>query len=68
MDIFEPYVVVTLTSLGKSIGFGFVIGVAAFGTALGVGLIGVPARPVVIRMNLVLGCEKFLGFFLAFSL
>ena len=29
----------TLTVLGKSIGFGLAIGLAAFGTALGVGLI-----------------------------
>jgi F-type H+-transporting ATPase subunit c len=29
----------TLTTLGKSIGFGLAIGLAAFGTALGVGLI-----------------------------
>lgn len=29
----------TLTELGKSIGFGLAVGLAAFGTALGVGLI-----------------------------
>ena len=29
----------TLTVLGKSIGFGLAVGLAAFGTALGVGLI-----------------------------
>ena len=29
----------TLTLLGKSIGFGLAVGLAAFGTALGVGLI-----------------------------
>ena len=31
--------VATLTLLGKSIGFGLAVGLAAFGTALGVGLI-----------------------------
>ena len=34
-----PGVLATLTTLGKSIGFGLAIGLAAFGTALGVGLI-----------------------------
>jgi F-type H+-transporting ATPase subunit c len=31
--------IATLTLLGKSIGFGLAVGLAAFGTALGVGLI-----------------------------
>ncbi|HEY5660975.1 MAG TPA: ATP synthase F0 subunit C [Gaiellaceae bacterium] len=31
--------IATLTVLGKSIGFGLAVGLAAFGTALGVGLI-----------------------------
>jgi F-type H+-transporting ATPase subunit c len=41
MDIgfFAPEVVGTLTLLGKSIGFGLAVGLAAFGTAIGVGLI-----------------------------
>lgn len=41
MDIgfFAPDAVATLTVLGKSIGFGLAVGLAAFGTALGVGLI-----------------------------
>jgi F-type H+-transporting ATPase subunit c len=39
MEAFEPQVVATLTNLGKAIGFGLAIGLAAFGTALGVGLI-----------------------------
>jgi F-type H+-transporting ATPase subunit c len=36
---FEPDVLASLTVLGKSIGFGLAIGLAAFGTAIGVGLI-----------------------------
>ena len=32
-------VIATLTTLGKSIGFGLAVGLAAFGTALGVALI-----------------------------
>jgi F-type H+-transporting ATPase subunit c len=39
MEVFEPQVLATLTNLGKSIGFGLAVGLAAFGTALGVGLI-----------------------------
>jgi F-type H+-transporting ATPase subunit c len=39
MELFAPDVVATLTTLGKSIGFGLAVGLAAFGTALGVGLI-----------------------------
>jgi F-type H+-transporting ATPase subunit c len=39
MEIFGPHVLATLTTLGKSIGFGLAVGLAAFGTALGVGLI-----------------------------
>jgi F-type H+-transporting ATPase subunit c len=41
MDIafLAPGVLASLTVLGKSIGFGLAIGLAAFGTALGVGLI-----------------------------
>ena len=39
MEVFSPDVLATLTTLGKSIGFGLAVGLAAFGTALGVGLI-----------------------------
>jgi F-type H+-transporting ATPase subunit c len=39
MELFGPPVIATLTTLGKSIGFGLAVGLAAFGTALGVGLI-----------------------------
>jgi F-type H+-transporting ATPase subunit c len=39
MEVFDPHVLATLTTLGKSIGFGLTVGLAAFGTALGVGLI-----------------------------
>jgi F-type H+-transporting ATPase subunit c len=34
-----PDVLANLTSLGKALGFGLAIGLAAFGTALGVGII-----------------------------
>jgi F-type H+-transporting ATPase subunit c len=34
-----PYVLGTLSTLGKSIGFGLAVGLAAFGTAIGLGLI-----------------------------
>lgn len=34
-----PSALATLTLLGKGIGFGLAVGLAAFGTALGVGLI-----------------------------
>jgi len=37
LDLSLPFA--TLTVLGKSIGFGLAVGLAAFGTALGVGLI-----------------------------
>jgi F-type H+-transporting ATPase subunit c len=39
MEFFVPGVIGTLSVLGKSIGFGLAIGLAAFGTAIGVGLI-----------------------------
>jgi F-type H+-transporting ATPase subunit c len=39
MELFSVGLVATLTTLGKSIGFGLAVGLAAFGTALGVGLI-----------------------------
>jgi F-type H+-transporting ATPase subunit c len=39
MEVFEPQILGTLTNLGKGIGFGLAVGLAAFGTALGVGLI-----------------------------
>jgi F-type H+-transporting ATPase subunit c len=34
-----PYVLATLSTLGKSVGFGLAVGLAAFGTAIGLGLI-----------------------------
>jgi len=39
IGVFAPEMVATLTVLGKAIGFGLAVGLAAFGTALGVGLI-----------------------------
>jgi F-type H+-transporting ATPase subunit c len=39
MEALVPHVLATLTTLAKSIGFGLAIGLAAFGTALGVALI-----------------------------
>jgi F-type H+-transporting ATPase subunit c len=39
MAFLQPTILATLTSLGKGIGFGLAVGLAAFGTALGVGLI-----------------------------
>ena len=39
MEALVPHVLATLTSLGKSIGFGLAIGLAAFGTAIGVALV-----------------------------
>jgi len=39
MDFFDPTVVATLSVMGKSIGFGLAVGLAAFGTAIGVGMI-----------------------------
>lgn len=39
METFLPDVLATLTSLGKALGFGLAIGLAAFGTALGIGII-----------------------------
>jgi len=40
IEFFEASLpVATLTALGKSVGFGLAIGLASFGTALGVGLI-----------------------------
>jgi F-type H+-transporting ATPase subunit c len=38
VDVFEPQLVfLTLTNMGHSIGFGLAVGLAAFGTAIGVG-------------------------------
>jgi F-type H+-transporting ATPase subunit c len=39
MELFDAGLVATLSVMGKSIGFGLAVGLAAFGTALGVGLI-----------------------------
>jgi F-type H+-transporting ATPase subunit c len=39
VETFLPDVLATLTSLGKALGFGLAIGLAAFGTALGIGII-----------------------------
>ena len=39
MELLAPDVLATLTTLGKSIGFGLAIGLAAFGTAIGVALV-----------------------------
>jgi F-type H+-transporting ATPase subunit c len=39
IEFVAPTVVATLSVLGKSIGFGLAIGLAAFGTAIGVSLI-----------------------------
>lgn len=39
MDLLTPDVLATLTTHGKALGFGLAIGLAAFGTALGVGII-----------------------------
>jgi F-type H+-transporting ATPase subunit c len=39
VEILVPDVLGTLTSLGKALGFGLAIGLAAFGTAIGVGII-----------------------------
>lgn len=39
MELLAPDVLATLTNLGKSIGFGLAIGLAAFGTAIGVALV-----------------------------
>jgi F-type H+-transporting ATPase subunit c len=39
MEALVPDVLATLTNLGKSIGFGLAIGLAAFGTAVGVALV-----------------------------
>jgi F-type H+-transporting ATPase subunit c len=39
LELLDPGVLATLTSLGKGLGFGLAIGLAAFGTAIGVGLI-----------------------------
>jgi F-type H+-transporting ATPase subunit c len=39
MEFLVPGVIGTLSVLGKSIGFGLAIGLAAFGTAIGVGMI-----------------------------
>jgi len=37
MDPSTSFFLATLTTLGKSIGFGLAVGLAAFGTAIGVG-------------------------------
>jgi F-type H+-transporting ATPase subunit c len=34
-----PHMLATLSTLGKSVGFGLAVGLAAFGTAIGLGLI-----------------------------
>jgi F-type H+-transporting ATPase subunit c len=39
VELLTPHIIATLSSLGKSIGFGLAVGLAAFGTALGLGLI-----------------------------
>jgi F-type H+-transporting ATPase subunit c len=39
IELFAPAVLATLTVLGKSIGFGLAVGLAAFGSAIGVGLV-----------------------------
>jgi F-type H+-transporting ATPase subunit c len=39
VELFDPHVIATLTTLGKSIGFGLAVGLAASGTAVGVALI-----------------------------
>jgi F-type H+-transporting ATPase subunit c len=39
VETFLPDVLANLTSLGKALGFGLAIGLAAFGTAIGVGII-----------------------------
>jgi F-type H+-transporting ATPase subunit c len=39
MEFFAVGIVGTLSIMGKAIGFGLAVGLAAFGTALGVGLI-----------------------------
>jgi F-type H+-transporting ATPase subunit c len=39
VETFLPDVLANLTSLGKALGFGLAVGLAAFGTALGVGII-----------------------------
>lgn len=39
METLLPGVLANLTSLGKALGFGLAIGLAAFGTAIGVGII-----------------------------
>jgi F-type H+-transporting ATPase subunit c len=39
MEFFAVDVLATLSIMGKAIGFGLAVGLAAFGTALGVGLI-----------------------------
>ena len=39
MEPFVPDLLSTLSTLGKSIGFGLAVGLAAFGTAIGLGLI-----------------------------
>ena len=39
MEPLIPLILATLSNLGKSIGFGLAVGLAAFGTAIGLGLI-----------------------------
>jgi len=39
MELFAVDVLATMSVMGKAIGFGLAVGLAAFGTALGVGLI-----------------------------
>jgi len=39
VELVIPHIFATLSVLGKSVGFGLAVGLAAFGTAIGVGLI-----------------------------
>ncbi len=39
MEPLIPLVFATLSTLGKSVGFGLAVGLAAFGTAIGLGLV-----------------------------
>jgi F-type H+-transporting ATPase subunit c len=39
VELVTPHIFATLSVLGKSVGFGLSVGLAAFGTAIGIGLI-----------------------------
>jgi F-type H+-transporting ATPase subunit c len=39
VELLAPDVLATLTSHGKALGFGLAIGLAAFGTAIGIGIV-----------------------------